>query len=76
MCERRGVELGSWRRVIADGLYPAGTKYFASDQCEPFHDASCDCIHDIADVHLETFRTYDEAVRSGHRPCRLCDPIP
>ena len=76
MCERRGVGLGSWRRVIAEGWYPAGTKYFASDQGEPFHDASCDWIHRIADKHVETFKTYDEAVRSGHRPCRLCNPRP
>ena len=48
--------------------------YVASAIREPFHKPSCEWAQKIADKNLQTFQTKDEAIKAGHRPCKVCKP--
>lgn len=48
--------------------------YVASRLRAPFHRPSCRWAAKITPNHLQTFRTREEAVAAGHRPCLVCLP--
>ena len=57
----------------ADQKAPAYS-YVASRSREPFHKPSCKWAEKISDKNLQTFKTRDEAIKAGHRPCKVCKP--
>ena len=57
----------------ADQKAPAYS-YVASRSREPFHKPTCRYAEKIADKNLQTFKTRDEAIKAGHRPCKVCKP--
>jgi micrococcal nuclease len=48
--------------------------YVASSLREPFHRPSCKWAQKIAPGNLQTFKTREEAIKAGHRPCKVCKP--
>lgn len=48
--------------------------YVASKLRQPFHVPTCQWALKIAPENLQTFETRDQAIRAGHRPCKVCDP--
>jgi hypothetical protein len=48
--------------------------YLASSKSEPFHKPSCASAERITTEHLQTYKTRDEAIAAGHRPCQNCKP--
>ena len=55
----------------ADQKEPA---YVASTKREPFHKPSCEWAKKISRTNLESYKTRDEAIKAGHRPCKVCKP--
>jgi len=50
------------------------TAYVASAIREPFHRPGCKWAQKISSSNLQTFSTQDEAIKAGHRPCKVCKP--
>lgn len=48
--------------------------YVASSLREPFHKTSCKWAERISDKNLQTFKTRDQAIKAGHRACKVCKP--
>jgi hypothetical protein len=48
--------------------------YVASVRREPFHRPDCRWAQRISPANLQTFSTRDEAIKAGHRPCKVCKP--
>lgn len=48
--------------------------YVASSTREPFHRVDCKWAQKISSANLQTFKTWDEAIKAGHRPCKVCKP--
>lgn len=74
--EARGKEVGLWSPTS-----PASTKegqenvqYVASKKRAPFHYPWCYWAKQISPYNLQTFSTREEAIRAGHRPCKVCNP--
>jgi len=57
--------------VAADQTQAA---YVASASREPFHKPTCTWAKKIAAKNLESFKTRDQAIKAGHRPCKVCKP--
>jgi micrococcal nuclease len=55
---------------------PAQTSaaYVASAIREPFHRPDCKWAQRISPANLQTFKTREEAIKAGHRPCKVCRP--
>ncbi len=55
---------------------PRETKvaYVASAIREPFHKRDCKWALKISPANLRTFKTREEAIKAGHRPCKVCKP--
>jgi micrococcal nuclease len=55
---------------------PEQTKiaYVASAIREPFHRPVCKWAQRISPENLQTFTTREEAIKAGHRPCKVCKP--
>lgn len=49
-------------------------RYVASKIRKPFHYPTCKWALEIDPQNLQTFKTRDEAIAAGHRPCKVCDP--
>jgi methylphosphotriester-DNA--protein-cysteine methyltransferase len=57
------------------GEQPKSTyAYEASALREPFHRPSCRWAAQISPRNLQTFKTRQEAINAGHRPCKVCKP--
>lgn len=52
----------------------AKATYVASAIREPFHRPECKWAQKISPENLQTFTTREEAIRAGHRPCKVCKP--
>jgi len=52
----------------------SGSGYVASKSSEVFHIPSCTWAKRIAEGNEVYFRTFQEAVDSGRRPCKVCKP--
>lgn len=50
------------------------TNYVASVNSEVFHVPTCRYVRRIHEDNMETFTSYEEAERYGHRPCKVCRP--
>jgi micrococcal nuclease len=48
--------------------------YVASAIREPFHRPDCRWAQRISPANLQTFATREEAIKAGHRPCKVCRP--
>ena len=55
----------------ADQKQPA---YVASANREPFHKAGCEWAKKISTEYLQVFKSREEAIKAGHRPCKVCRP--
>ena len=53
---------------------PPKVAYVASTKSIPFHLPSCIWARRILPENLQTFQTRAEAVKAGHRPCKVCKP--
>ncbi len=49
-------------------------KYVASTTSSVFHKPDCRWAQNIAPANLATYKSRDEAVKSGKRPCKSCNP--
>ena len=56
------------------GLAAAGIRFLASDTTRVFCLPSCRHARRITDRHRVRFRSADEGVEAGYRPCRHCRP--
>jgi hypothetical protein len=67
----------------AEGLDPdaletlahAGVRYYGSDTTHIFCFPTCTHARRITAQHRVPFRTGEEAVRAGYRPCKTCRPM-
>jgi O-6-methylguanine DNA methyltransferase len=57
-------------------LAKAGIRYFGSDTTRIVCHPTCHHARRVTERHLMTFRSMQEAVRSGYRPCKICRPVP
>ncbi len=53
---------------------PNTVAYVASSKREPFHRPECRWAQKISGSNLQSFQTRDEAIKAGHRPCKVCKP--
>lgn len=51
-----------------------GYKYVASKNSKVFHEKDCRAAARISPENLVGFSTRDEAIQSGRRPCKICNP--
>ena len=58
----------------ADSRAQAKTAYVASANREPFHKITCRWADRISSRNLQTFATREQAIKAGHRPCKVCKP--
>jgi hypothetical protein len=56
------------------GLGPAEYKYVASKNSTVFHLPGCSSAARISSGNLVGYKTRDEAINAGKRPCKLCKP--
>jgi micrococcal nuclease len=48
--------------------------YVASVHREPFHRPDCRWAQRISTGNLRSFSTRDQAIKAGHRACKVCRP--
>ena len=48
--------------------------YVASVNSEVFHQPNCKWAKKISPRNLVGFKTREDAIKSGHRPCKMCKP--
>ena len=53
---------------------PASARYVASKNSEPFHVPSCKWAQRISKENAAYYSTRDDAIKDGHRPCKVCKP--
>jgi micrococcal nuclease len=58
----------------ADGPQQAKVAYVASVNRAPFHRTACQWADRISPQNLRTFTTREQAIKAGHRPCKVCKP--
>jgi len=51
-----------------------GWKYVASKKSKVFHRPDCKWVKKISPQNLMGFKSRDEAIKSGRRPCKSCGP--
>jgi len=49
-------------------------KYIASKSSNIFHKPDCRWAKNISDQNLVTYKSKDEAIKAGKRPCKTCNP--
>jgi len=53
---------------------PVQYKYVASKNSKVFHRADCSSAKRISPENLVGYKTRDEAIKAGKRPCKICKP--
>ena len=53
---------------------PTEYKYVASKNSDVFHNAECSSAKRIAAKNLVHYKSRDEAINAGKRPCKICKP--
>jgi len=48
--------------------------YVASKTAEPFHLPSCKWVQKISKDNIVYYKTKEDAIKDGHRPCKVCKP--
>lgn len=71
--EARESQKGLWAEKKSNDV-SAENKYIASQQREPFHYAWCQWAQKISPYNKREFSTREEAIKAGHRPCKVCRP--
>ncbi len=56
-------------------LAKAGIRYFGSDTTRIVCHPTCHHARRVTERHLKTFRSMQEAAKSGYRPCKICRPV-
>lgn len=74
--EARKNRLGIWALPLKN----PSKEYIASkrkkeDEIKKFHRIECPHARRIADRNKVVFRSIDEALDEGYRPCRICNPL-
>jgi micrococcal nuclease len=59
---------------VSDKPAQSEAAYVASINREPFHRPDCKWARRISSANLQTFKTREEAIKAGHRPCKVCRP--
>jgi hypothetical protein len=59
---------------LSEKSAPSAVAYVASITREPFHRPGCKWAQRISPANLQTFQTREEAIKAGHRPCKVCKP--
>ncbi len=75
--EAREREVGLWappQKSIREKKSSQQVYYVASRNREPFHYPWCTWAKKISPYNLEAFGSREEAIKSGHRPCKVCNP--
>lgn len=67
-----GLWLANGQR--AEPISVAQPLYVASRNREPFHKATCRWAKKISPANVEQFNSRKQAVKAGHRPCKVCRP--
>ena len=49
-------------------------QYIASVRRKPFHTVYCGWSGMISDANARYYYTREEAIKDGHRPCKVCKP--
>jgi len=49
-------------------------KYVASKSSSIFHKPDCRWAKNISEENLVTYKSKDEAIKAGKRPCKTCNP--
>ena len=68
---------GQYRSSVSSSPATVQTKewkYVASKKSKVFHRPDCKWSKKIAPGNLVGFKSREEAIRSGRRPCRSCEP--
>lgn len=68
------ASLTACSQQATDKSAPNKVAYVASSTREPFHRPACKWAQKISASNLQTFKTRDEAIKAGHRPCKVCKP--
>ena len=66
--------LAACSEQAADKSAPNKAAYVASSTREPFHRPDCKWAQKISASNLQAFKTSDEAIKAGHRACKVCKP--
>jgi hypothetical protein len=64
----RQAQDGEQRRTIAE------YKYVASKNSEVFHTPNCRSAKRISPENMVIYKTREEAIKAGKRPCKVCTP--
>lgn len=60
---------------IATSAFAVATPQFvASKESDAFHLSTCKMAQKIKPSNAVYFNTRDEAIKAGHRPCKICKP--
>ncbi len=59
---------------VSDKQVQSEVAYVASVNRELFHRPDCKWAQRISSANLQTFKTREEAIKAGHRPCKVCKP--
>lgn len=69
---RLGVESAPEVKITSGQV--AEYAYVASAQREVFHRPDCELAKKISPQNLVGFKTREDAINSGRRPCKVCKP--
>jgi micrococcal nuclease len=72
--EARENKRGLWKREEEKKETTSSSYYVASKIREPFHYPWCKWAKKIKKENLQIFKTREEAIEAGHRPCKFCNP--
>lgn len=72
--EARKAKQGLWGEPADTNKSESPSFYVASKRSEVFHNPNCPYAKKIASYNLIKFKSRDEAINSGRRPCRVCKP--
>lgn len=75
--EAREKGVGLWappQKSIQEKKPSQQVYYVASRNRESFHYPWCTWAKKISPYNLKTFSSREEAIKSGHRPCKVCNP--
>lgn len=52
----------------------ASPQYIASRTKTPFHTLTCSWGRKISRINAVYYNTREDAIKDGHRPCKVCKP--
>lgn len=76
--EARKNRLGIWTLPLknpAEKYIASGNRSKKEEDIRKFHHVECPYAEKISDKNKVLFRSIDEALDEGYRPCRICKPL-